>query len=1042
MYPSFCPFRQPFGRFINNSVHSVGRFVVWIFPEYSSTVAGSCSADAPFQAVFDGLISWRNNRGLEWVMSSTIELKNAVVYDNADTGILSVTAINHQATNLQNVQNTFYNENTDSSIIDSIIVGDTGLSTSPVVAGEDGLTVMWDCGLRVRNITFINFPSSNTQAIFGPIIDGRCTVFCGGWTTRFSQLSFVNVQNRGNFRWVYNAVFIDEDGSLGNVAGSAIIAPDRLWNGSSACPPTPNFVNAITCPLSLGTWIRFAFNQVNLGQNGEVLNVYDTSNHHTVVLNLAKCLTHPKAYQPDLVDTISSTSLVTPSSTPLSSASNNGDWYYGNNTSVFTYIVKNPSTNTIPTDVSIELNVVKCRHPNCQPPAHPGLELPATQRPTPALYWSNDSDWSFATEGYGGSNEVKPVDNTNIYIPRGVWLVVDYPLPRILSLRIDGVLEFEQGINDTLYVDNILINGGQLIVVNVLLPNNAGSIGPRVIGVLGGLDLHGIPHNVSWTRLASTASAGQTSITLSEPVDWAIGNEIILTTTDTRIEHSERRTIDAINGPGTVITLNSALTYTHIVINNVFPNGEVYQVAGAIGLMTRNVRVICQSPASEKFGFHSLVTDYATNIWNPVGAEHLYTYYKGYARVSDTQFIGYGQFVDAPNEAKREGFHLYNLGDWSASRPTYIDSSSSDGDYYSAIGLWDTNGAPITNNVVYNTYESAIVIEGQNNIMQKNLVSTVYWSDVAQPEYAPFNSNWDGAIVSKTATSVDNSVSSVQRLSYRIQGNSCPGTILPTDIDNDYDNNEAHSYMSGVNIWPTDPGFQYDTTTTHIFGNNSMTIRNSLVIGAITPNDCSDVPDTTTRSEQYGSKAIPIVSAISSSGSPGGRSDISFPYFSRDNMMPVHPWSSIGAYPCIGGVLRITNVTFGFFNDICSRRDIAIQVSQDNDDGQHPVITSQISLYNISSGKKIFNGRPNIGVVDPSDCVGGQAHGVGDFRIPTVALSDSNGQIISISGPYPGRGIDRSPACVYQPSYQMYLCLNVTDYRMLIIESMDADTET
>ncbi|CAF4500000.1 unnamed protein product, partial [Rotaria magnacalcarata] len=51
---------------------------------------------------------------------------------------------------------------------------------------------------------------------------------------------------------------------------------------------------------------------------------------------------------------------------------------------------------------------------------------------------------------------------------------------------------------------------------------------------------------------------------------------------------------------------------------------------------------------------------------------------------------------------------------------------------------------------------------------------------------------------------------------------------------------------------------------------------------------------------------------------------------------------------------------------------------------------------------------------------GGQAHGVGDFRIPTVALSDSNGQIISISGPYPGRGIDRSPACVYQPSYQMY----------------------
>jgi hypothetical protein len=64
--------------------------------------------------------------------------------------------------------------------------------------------------------------------------------------------------------------------------------------------------------------------------------------------------------------------------------------------------VKNPSTNTGPIDVSIVLNVVKCRYPNCQPPPQPGLELPATIRPSNALYWSNDSDWSFALEGYGG----------------------------------------------------------------------------------------------------------------------------------------------------------------------------------------------------------------------------------------------------------------------------------------------------------------------------------------------------------------------------------------------------------------------------------------------------------------------------------------------------------------------------------------------------------------------------------------------------------------------------------------------------------------
>ncbi len=70
------------------------------------------------------------------------------------------------------------------------------------------------------------------------------------------------------------------------------------------------------------------------------------------------------------------------------------------------------------------------------------------------------------------------------------------------------------------------------------------------------------------------------------------------------------------------------------------------------------------------------------------------------------------------------------------------------------IGLWGTNGVPIKNNVVYNTYQSAIVVAGQNNIIENNLVSTIYWSGTAQPEYAPFNLNFDAAIMSMDAVSV------------------------------------------------------------------------------------------------------------------------------------------------------------------------------------------------------------------------------------------------------------------------------------------------
>lgn len=139
MFPNYCPFRRPFGRFVNNSVHSVGRFGVWIFPEYAPTVSGSCSGDAPIQAVFDGLVTWGNSRGFEWTMSRTVQLKNAIVYDNAETGIRCVTAKNHMDLNLVNLRSTFYNVNTGSSVVDSIIIGDTGISTSRIVPGEGGL---------------------------------------------------------------------------------------------------------------------------------------------------------------------------------------------------------------------------------------------------------------------------------------------------------------------------------------------------------------------------------------------------------------------------------------------------------------------------------------------------------------------------------------------------------------------------------------------------------------------------------------------------------------------------------------------------------------------------------------------------------------------------------------------------------------------------------------------------------------------------------------------------------------------------------------
>lgn len=138
-HPDYCPYRQPFGRFFNNSVHSTGRFGVWIYPEYGPTRFGDCNGTNPSSALIDGLISWRNNKGIELVMSRTIEIRNALVYDNHGMGIGYITALNHQDTNPLYIRPTFYDNINGSLIIDSVIIGDVGISSRPIIPSDGGL---------------------------------------------------------------------------------------------------------------------------------------------------------------------------------------------------------------------------------------------------------------------------------------------------------------------------------------------------------------------------------------------------------------------------------------------------------------------------------------------------------------------------------------------------------------------------------------------------------------------------------------------------------------------------------------------------------------------------------------------------------------------------------------------------------------------------------------------------------------------------------------------------------------------------------------
>jgi hypothetical protein len=89
-----------------------------------------------------------------------------------------------------------------------------------------------------------------------------------------------------------------------------------------------------------------------------------------------------------------------------------------------------------------------------------------------------------------------------------------------------------------------------------------------------------------------------------------------------------------------------------------------------------------------------------------------------------------------------------------------------------------------------------------------------------------------------------------------------------------------------------------------------------------------------------------------------------------------------------------------------------------------------------------LNGQSGSSVISQSEFGWGeQARGLGDFRIPKEALAADNGSMIQPSDLYSYPGIVRDQnLCQYVNEWQGYECRNLT-YKMLIIESMDFDTE-
>jgi hypothetical protein len=213
------------------------------------------------------------------------------------------------------------------------------------------------------------------------------------------------------------------------------------------------------------------------------------------------------------------------------------------------------------------------------------------------------------------------------------------------------------------------------------------------------LDIHGKPRSVSWTKITTSALAGSNILKLETPVDWKAGEQIVITPTSYTVTESEVVTIQSVSADGLTLTVNETLKFTHLSFVETLTTGKQVSIAAAVGLLSRNVKIIGAEyvgQESDLFGMTMVISDYSA-----FDSNNILMYYKGYARLSNVEFIHPGQFFRGSSDDSTYGVIMSNLGVYNYSRPTYVRSCSFHHGYSAAVGILGSNSIPIENNVIY-----------------------------------------------------------------------------------------------------------------------------------------------------------------------------------------------------------------------------------------------------------------------------------------------------------------------------------------------------
>jgi cell migration-inducing and hyaluronan-binding protein len=391
--------------------------------------------------------------------------------------------------------------------------------------------------------------------------------------------------------------------------------------------------------------------------------------------------------------------------------------------------------------------------------------------------WSDPATWP---------NGKVPAAGDKVTIAKDKNVLLDVTPPALGSLTIDGKLSFANNRDLELTTEWILLHGeleigteakphtraATITFTNNIKDEDIGEMGgtndrsDRGIMLMGGtLSLHGDRTN-AWTKLASTANAGSTSIQVLNAAGWRVGDEIVLASTDFDPRQAERRTIAALRG--NTITLDRKLDYMHFgkVTFDVDERGEV-------GLLTRNIKLQASADAAEApfYGGHVMA----------MGASKMF--------VEGVEFNRMGQNLTLA----RYPIHWHLVGD---AKGQYIRNAAIHDTYNRCVTVHGTNNLQIENNVTYNTVGHCFFLEdgietGNQYIRNLAIQTKCHTSKPCDPtNLAPFGATGDG-------------------LNFKTTGQDSKDVLIPSDntVSSFWITNPENTYRDNVAAGSDSTGF-------------------------------------------------------------------------------------------------------------------------------------------------------------------------------------------------------------------------------------------